>query len=68
MPHTESTFQSKAESDSIKLAELNGIIDILSSALQSLDKGGHSMASIHLNEAIEALRLDAARIIGEVEF
>ena len=54
-------FALKAAMALLERAALEAAAESLGAALQALNKGGNSIASIHLYEAIEALRGDAVR-------
>lgn len=55
-----------AQATSAEIEALQSVIEALTSALHELDKSGHSMASIHLNSAIEILRADEANLAAKV--
>ena len=50
-----------------KMDVLNAVLEILEEQQKKLDSAGFSMASIHLNDAIERLRSERVCLINELK-
>jgi hypothetical protein len=60
------TPANRAGEISSKMDQIESIIAVLSAQQRALDGLGFSLACIHLNEAIEALRLDMSQVQSQL--